>query len=505
MTPRFTVSILTYTAVPQAKRCIASVLKSTVPFKLILTANGNPEAAKFFGEVAKEHAFVSVIVNEKNEGFIEPNKRALELCETELFVMLNDDAILPPDGLEKLAAPFDRFPKAALSGPRGDFQTLLPNFHGIKGRDFEYLNGACLCCKTELVKKHGLFDPNLKWAYGEDSDLSLRMRERGYTLHHADFVLSHEVAATSKHVPEVRAHSNANHAYLIRRWSHYLRCRRMDYPIVVKRAAAYGDVLLTTPIIRALKERYPLSPIWVETGCPQIFSHNPHVANLQTRIRHERDLMVFDLNGSYESVTNRHIVLSYAEKCGLSAIDDRTELYIPEIAHQRAARLMPDGEKWVAMHVGPSTWRSKEWPQERFSEVSAFLKGEGFKIVLMGTPAGRHVQHDLDERSKTTIQEMGALIKRAQLFIGLDSLPLHVAQCVGTPVIGLFGVTDPKYILTSGSPSFSVCGTTPSFGMRHRVANQTHVDDGGAAMNSISVQMVKDAIALALNAQPITA
>ncbi len=502
MTPRFTVSILTYTALPQAKACIASVLRSTVPFNLILTANGNTAAAEYFTALAKEHAFITVVVNEKNQGFIDPNRHALELCETELFVMLNDDAILPPDGLGKLAAPFDRFPKAALSGPRGDFQTLLPNFHGTKGRDFEYLNGACLCCKTEIVRKHGLFDPALKWAYGEDSDLSLRMREKGYTLHHADFILQHEVAATSKHVPEVRKNTAANHQYLINRWSHYLKCRKMDYPIVVKRAGAYGDVLLTTPIIRALRERYPLSPIWVETVCPQIFTHNPHVANLQTRIATGFDHRIFNLNGSYEATPARHFVLAYAEKCGLSAIDDRTELYIPEIDHQKAARLMPDGTRWVAMHCGPSTWRSKEWPVERFSAVSAYLQSEGFKIVLVGSAGGKHVQHDLDERGQTTIQGMGAIIKRAQLFIGLDSLPLHVAQCVGTPVIGLFGITDPKYILTSGSPSFSVCGTTPSFGQRHRVANQTHVDDGGAAMNSIGVDMVKAQIALALNATP---
>lgn len=502
MTPRFTISLLTYTALPQAKRCIASVLKSTQPFKLILTANGNPEVAAYFESLAKEYAFIRVIVNAKNEGYIEPNRKALELCDTEFWVMLNDDAILPPDGLEKLAAPFDRFPKAALSGPKGDFQTLLPNFHGTKGKDFEYLNGACLCCKTEIVKKHGLFDPNLKWAYGDDSDLSLRMRELGYTLHHADFILQHEVSATSKHVPEVRANSNANHAYLIHRWAHYLKVRKFDYPILVKRAGAFGDVLLVTPVLRAIKERYPLSPIWVETACPQIFTHNPLVANLQARVHNHPELRIFNLNGSYEATPAKHFVQTYAERCGLGKIDDRTELYIPEVAHQRAERLMRSG-KWVALHCGPSTWRSKEWPQERFKEVVGFLRGEGYRIVLVGMH-GKPMEHDLDERGRTSIQEMGALIKRCALFIGLDSLPLHVSQSVGTPTIGLFGITDPKFILTSGSPAFPVCGTGPTFGRRHHVANQTHVDDGGAAMNTITVEMVKTQIAAALSQPALT-
>lgn len=505
--PKFSISILALNNLDLTKRCIASVMKNSEDYELILTNNGSTDGIPgFFDELAKEFAQVRVIHNATNVGYQEPNSRALNEASGTYLVLLNNDCEVPPNWLTELEKPFAQFPKACITSPQECGSALHPSFDGYRSKKiFEYCEFSTAMLKVEIFRKHGLWIKGIKHSYADDSSTCLRMRELGYTLHLVPIHVLHHGGRTSKFVPNIRKIQEENHAVCRTRFAHYLKTRRFDTPIVVKRAGAFGDVLLTTPIIRALKEQYPLSPIWVETSCPQIFTHNPRVANLQTRIPTAFDHRVFNLNGSYEAVNNRHIVLSYAEKCGLKAIDDRTELYIPEIAHHRAARVMPDGAKWVAMHCGPSTWRSKEWPVERFSAVAAFLQSEGFKVVLVGTPGGKYVQHDLDERGKTTIQEMGALLKRAQLFIGLDSLPLHVAQCVGTPVIGLFGITDPKYILTSGSPSFSVCGTTPSFGLRHRVAHQTVVDDGAAAMNSIGVDMVKDAIGLALNAQPVSA
>lgn len=502
MKHRVTISILTYIALRQAKACIASVLKQTEPFKLILTANGNPQVAEYFTALAKEFANITVGVNENNQGFIEPHSRALTLCDTELFLLLNDDAILPEDALKKLIEPFDQFPNAALSGPKDDFQTLLPDFNGTKGKDFEYLNGACLMCKTEIVKKHGLFDPHLKFAYAEDSDLSLRMREQGYTLHKVDFRLIHERCATSKHVKEVKASQEANHAFCRKRWAHYLKVRKMDFPIVLKRTAAFGDVLLTTPVIRALKAKHPLSLIYVETSCPQIFDRNPHVKQASRQIPKMADAMVFNLDMTYEAKTNIHIVNAYAQKCSLGddLSDNRTEFFPSGRDVIKAQELMPDDGKWAAIHAGPSTWRSKEWPQERWANVIEGLRGTGLKILLVGSH-GKPLPNELDMRGRTNIHEMAALIKRAALFIGLDSLPMHISQAVGTPTVGLFGVTDPQWIMTNGSRHIGVCGNTESFGIRHRKPGTTVVDDGGAAMNSITVSMVLESATRMVNTE----
>lgn len=491
---RVTISILTYTALRQVKACLASVLQSKQPYKLILTANGNPEVAAYFQHFAAEFPNVRVIVNPNNEGFIEPNKQALHLCDTELFVMLNDDTVVPPDWLDKLIEPFDLYKTAALSGPVGGCQTLQPTFHGMKGRDFEYLEGSCLCCKTEVMKKHGLFDPHLRWAYGEDSDLSLRMRCLGYTLHQVSFPIRHEIAATSRFVKDVRLHQAANHAYLIKRWGHYLRVRSFGYPIIVKRQAAHGDVLLTTPIVRRLKELNPLSEVYVETMTAGIYANNPHVKRAQSRAPVLPNALVIDLNNAYESHPDRPILESYAIKAGLEMPLSSPELFLADADRATAARLMPECDfSWVVVHGGPNNWKSKEWPNGRWAELVRRLNAAGLKTVLVGSP-GMDFGATLDLRGRTTIQEMAAVIERAKLFVGLDSLPLHCAEAVGTPTVGLFGVTDPKYILSHPERAHPVCATVPSFGLRHRVKNSTSVDDGGAAMQSITVEMVCAAI-----------
>jgi ADP-heptose:LPS heptosyltransferase/GT2 family glycosyltransferase len=493
--PKFTISILTYVALRQAKACIASVLKSKGDFKLILTANGNPDAAKYFTDLAKEFANITVIVNEKNEGYIEPQKKAFSMCDTEFFVMTNDDAIVPPDWLEKLAEPFARFPKAALSAPKGGCQTLLPNFHGVKGAAFEYLNGACICCKTEIMRKHGLFDPNLNWAYGDDSDLSLRMREAGYTLHYADFILQHEIGATSRHVKEVKPHQEANHTYLRKRWGHYLRVRRFDYSLVVQRTAAYGDVLLMTPVIRALKLRYPCAKICVETGCPEILARNPHVDRVSRTFARERDAVFINLNGSYEANPSEHFVRTYAKVAGVELTDTKTEFYPSEEDHSTAQKRLPESG-WIGIHAGPCTWPGKMWPVEKWQELIKSLRERGEKIVLFGPDTRMPLESDADFRTRTTIHQMGAMMKLCDMVITLDSLPLHLAQAMGTPVVALFGVTLPGPILTEGSKAIAVCAdqSHPEAGLRHRQKGTNFTPTKANPMDTISVAQVLEAV-----------
>ena len=51
---------------------------------------------------------------------------------------------------------------------------------------------------------------------------------------------------------------------------------------------------------------------------------------------------------------------------------------------------------------------------------------------------------------KTNINQLVCLIKRCQVFISLDSAPLHIATAVETPYVALFGPTDPQWHTASG-------------------------------------------------------
>lgn len=228
MAPKFSISIICYTAVKQARRCIESVLANSKgqSYELILTANGNAKAEALFMEEWESH-HATVIVNPKNEGFIKANNEALCEAKGEFFVALNDDCTVPEGWLEKLEAPFLSDPKCAITGASGGCCTLDENFGGYRGDTIDYVEGSCFCIKRELALKHGLFDEELKMAYCEDADCSLRYRSLGYTIHLAEFALENHVSGTTAStVPGLSKHAQANFALCRKRWGRYLRTRR---------------------------------------------------------------------------------------------------------------------------------------------------------------------------------------------------------------------------------------------------------------------------------------
>lgn len=230
MSPRATVSIVTYTALRQAKACIASVLKSTAPFNLILTANGNHDAGRYFRELSEEFQNIRVFENSINMGFQTPNKNALLHCDTDFFVMLNDDTTVQKGWLEDLIQPFDADPGVAIVGQQNACCSLDENFCGFKGPRFEYAEFSCAAVRTDIMKEHGLFSDYLDFANCEDSDTSLRMRELGYKIARAPFAVHHEVGATRPNVPGLSAIYRRNLKACQERWADYLKSKDRKFP-----------------------------------------------------------------------------------------------------------------------------------------------------------------------------------------------------------------------------------------------------------------------------------
>lgn len=491
---KFTVSILTYTQLDRAKSCIQSVLAGGGDVKIILTANGNPGAATYFKELEKIDNRFLVVVNDKNEGFWRPNNHAFAISDSEFFVMLNDDATVTPGWLDKLVAPF-RDERVALTCPDGGCSALGSDFSGRPGAK-EYCEGACLMVRTSIARKHGLFEEMPGLAYGEDSHLSLRYRELGYLLSWPKVQISHIRGATSRSMPEVKEWQRANHAFLQKRWAGYIRTRTFNTSYLLKRTGAYGDVLLLTPVVRAMKQLRPNISIYVETACPDIFVGNPNVRLASPRVARKSDMQFINLDGTYEAVPDRSFVQTYASHCGVTVEDDRTELTVSGADVMWAKQKLGEG-RYVAVHPGPNTWPGKCWAQQRFEELVTRLKSDGFKVVLVGSdPRNRFTGAEVDLRSKTNVFQLGGVLKQCALFIGLDSFPMHAAQAVGTPTIGLFGVTLPGPIMTSGSKHIGVCSDPahPFSGARHKTRGKTFTPVASNPMDTITVDQVMSAV-----------
>lgn len=98
-------------------------------------------------------------------------------------------------------------------------------------------------------------------------------------------------------------------------------------------------------------------------------------------------------------------------------------------------------------------WGSKCWPPERYGEVHrvlaekygwrgviSFGPGEGNLAEQVRTSAGS--SHPVIE--KFDLRQLIALLRGAKFLVAGDTGPLHLASALGTPVIGLYGPTDPS-------------------------------------------------------------
>ena len=273
-----------------------------------------------------------------------------------------------------------------------------------------------------------------------------------------------------------------------------MKIRRFDHRIIVRRWHALGDVVLVTPFVRALRKHSPLSQIIVETKFPEIFYGNASVAYASNKVFLQPDDLVIDLDMASENGPMRHFVSSYFSKGPIGL--QRPEEYITEIHYDREWE-PPGIGRWCAMHVGPTTWKCKNWTYDRFNAIGELLAAEGFKICLVGNGSDGDVVHDVDYRDKTGIKELAAIIAGCDLFVGVDSFPMHVAQAVGTPTVGIFGVTESKYIMTDGSPHVGCDADpvqAPRSGERHRIAGASWIDEDGTAIGTVTIGQVWSAI-----------
>lgn len=102
------------------------------------------------------------------------------------------------------------------------------------------------------------------------------------------------------------------------------------------------------------------------------------------------------------------------------------------------------------IHVHPaSRWRFKCWTAERTAELIDRLAA-AHRIVLTAAPdpgemslieeiRSKAKSSPLNLAGKLSIKELGALTARARLFVGVDSMPMHLAAAMGTPAVALFG------------------------------------------------------------------
>ncbi|HET9844133.1 MAG TPA: putative lipopolysaccharide heptosyltransferase III [Nitrospira sp.] len=116
----------------------------------------------------------------------------------------------------------------------------------------------------------------------------------------------------------------------------------------------------------------------------------------------------------------------------------------------------------VVIQPGARYW-FKAWPSERFAELADHVADRyGCQVLVAGSPQEATLAETVVRQAKhrlvsiaglSRVRTLAALLKGSALFVGNDTGAMHIAAAVGTPVVGLFGPSNPMEWGPRGGPA----------------------------------------------------
>ncbi len=260
--------------------------------------------------------------------------------------------------------------------------------------------------------------------------------------------------------------------------------------ILVVTLSNFGDVIMTTPVIMALVQKYPEARITTVVG--------PRARSVLQRSPDIHKIVIFDKKASlwqklkfiaelrkvkYDRVVDlRNTAIPFLVSCKkrtplfrkftkvnmrerhlemLATVE--SDIPAPSLFHffnkademfaMRALEVagIPEKNGWILVAAGAASER-KRWPVRYFKEViQALHEKTGKKILMIGTLNERPVADSILAELPGTVgvlcgdlvlPETASLIANASLVVANDSAIMHLGFELGTPTVGIFGPTD---------------------------------------------------------------
>ncbi|HVM32078.1 MAG TPA: glycosyltransferase family 9 protein [bacterium] len=114
----------------------------------------------------------------------------------------------------------------------------------------------------------------------------------------------------------------------------------------------------------------------------------------------------------------------------------------------------------IAVLAPGASWPAKHWPLEKFTELGARLKAEGFRVLGVFGPKEKALAEDFKGRmdkdwifiQEPSLRGLMAFIEAADVLVANDAGPMHIGPAVGTPTLGIFGPGEPEVWFPYGPP-----------------------------------------------------
>jgi len=279
--------------------------------------------------------------------------------------------------------------------------------------------------------------------------------------------------------------------------------------ILVLQTAFLGDIILTTPLLLALKAAHPRSHLALLTtplgkaalqglpGLDEIISYDKNGAErgIVSFFRKVRELRgkKFEVAVSAHRSMRSALLLLFAGVPVLVGFEDASFHWVYHLRVKRdrekhdvlrnlallapVAALpkgfdpclklpLPPGFRLEKFGIGRTgkplvgfapgaAWPTKRWPAEKFGELAGMLSSEpGATVVLLGDKNDAGVCAEVIKSSpvqltnlagRTTVQELFGVVSNLDLLVCNDSAPAHIASAFNVPAIVIFGPTTPRF------------------------------------------------------------
>ena len=199
-----------------------------------------------------------------------------------------------------------------------------------------------------------------------------------------------------------------------------------------------------------------------------LFVHSPIKLGFD---RHRaKDLQWLFTNHQIAYQPRQHVIdsfLGFSEALGIQQKRLQWDIPIPEEARNTLLEHLPAGKPYLV--ISPcSSMAYRNWDAERYAQAADYAsKTYDLAVVLSGGPTS--IEHEfgriISEHcqctvtnliGKTSLKQLLALLQGAKLVIAPDAGPAHLANAVGTPVIGLYATTNPDRARPYNWPQYVV-------------------------------------------------
>ena len=145
-------------------------------------------------------------------------------------------------------------------------------------------------------------------------------------------------------------------------------------------------------------------------------------------------------------------ILALAEPFGGAMSTPQLSVPVTADARAKAAALLPEGSGPLVGLAPGSVWPTKRWSADGFAAVAAALAADGARCVILGGPAERALGEEVHRGSggrtvmlcgQTDLATLVAIIDRLGVLVANDSAPMHIACARGVPVVAVFCATTP--------------------------------------------------------------